>query len=218
MPTIDALRRQLRFYFVTDDGCDGLSVMDQVRVAIDAGATIVQYRNKSFSLDHYEEVADLCRYCKTKNVPFLVNDLVLLARAIGADGVHVGQSDTSPRLARQIMGTQAIVGVSVSTMDELERTDLVPCDYIGTGPAFATATKSDAKPVQGLDGLSDIVNRSPVPVVAIGGIEPDRAKACFAHGATGVAVISCITRAANPIAAAQAMASACDVSPLSGWG
>lgn len=116
------------------------------------------------------------------------------------------------------MGREAIVGVSVSTMDELEHTDLVPCDYIGTGPTFATGTKADAKAVQGLGGLRDIVNRSPVPVVAIGGIGPDRVSECFAHGATGVAVISCITRAANPIAAAQAMAGACDVSPLSGWG
>lgn len=208
----DDIRDVLRFYFITDDGVDGFSVVDQVRVALNAGATMVQYRNKSFSLDAFDEVAAVCRLCRAARVPFVVNDNVLLAGAVGADGVHVGQDDSSPRLARRVMGPRAIVGVSVSSMAELAHTDLVCCDYIGAGPTFPTGTKADAKAVHGLSGLRDIVNRSVVPVVAIGGIGPENALNCFSHGAAGVAVISCITRAVDPVEAAKAMAAVCGVS------
>lgn len=209
----DTVSKALRFYFITDDGVDGFPAPEQVRTAVAAGATMVQYRHKSFSLDRYGEVDAICRYCKQRRVPFIVNDNVLLAKAIGADGVHVGQEDAAPALARRIMGKKAIVGVSVSNMVELKRTDVTPCDYIGTGPTFATQTKSDAKTAHGLAGLREIARLAPVPTVAIGGINPDNAADCFAHGAAGVAVISCITRADNPFAAAAAMAGACGIRP-----
>lgn len=215
--TPEDVRSALRFYFITDDGVDGFPPLEQVRVAVDAGATMVQYRNKSFALEDYDEVEAICRYCRERRVPFIVNDNVLLARAVDADGVHVGQEDAAPRLARRIMGPRSIVGVSVSSMAELERTELAFCDYIGTGPTFPTDTKKDAKAVQGLSGLLDIVDRSPVPAVAIGGIDAANAPSCFAHGAAGVAVISCITRAQHPVAAADAMAAACSVSAGNGW-
>jgi thiamine-phosphate pyrophosphorylase len=208
----DELRDALRFYFITDDGVDGFGARDQARVAIEAGATMVQYRNKSFSLDAFEEVEAIARLCRDSHLPFVVNDSVLLAKAVGADGVHVGQEDALPRLARRVMGPGAIVGVSVSTMAELERTDLAFCDYIGTGPTFSTDTKTDAKAPHGLSGLRDIVNRSPVPAVAIGGIGPANALDCFAHGAAGVAVISCITRSSDPVKTAAAMAAVCGLS------
>ncbi len=215
--TPDSIREALRFYFITDDGVDGFAALDQVRVAIEAGATMIQYRNKSFSLEAFEEVKAIGRLCRDKQLPFVVNDNVLLARAAEADGVHVGQEDALPRLARRVMGPRAIVGVSVSTMAELERTDLASCDYIGTGPTFPTGTKVDAKAAHGLAGLRDIVNRSPLPAVAIGGIGPANALDCFAHGAAGVAVISCITRSTDPVEAAAAMAAACGVSARGAW-
>jgi thiamine-phosphate diphosphorylase len=132
-----------------------------VRVAVEAGATMVQYRNKSFSLDAFEEAEAICRLCRESRVPFVVNDNVLLARAVGADGVHVGQDDAPPRLVRRVMGPLAIIGVSVSTMAELEHTDLAFCDYIGTGPTFPTGTKADAKMAHGLSGTQGY--RQPVP-------------------------------------------------------
>jgi len=215
--TPDGIRDALRFYFITDDAASGFSALDQVRVALEAGATLIQYRNKAFALDHFEEAETICRLCRDHRVPFVINDNVLLARAVGADGVHVGQDDAPPHLARRIMGPHAIVGVSVSSMVELEHTDLAYCDYIGTGPTFPTDTKADAKTVHGLSGLRDIVNRSPLPAVAIGGIDPAKVKDCFAHGAAGVAVISCITRSKDPLEAAAAMASACGVAPPGAW-
>ena len=210
----EELRHRLRFYFITDDGVDGFPAVDQVRVALDAGATLIQYRNKSFTLDAYAEVEAIRRRCRDDSVPFIVNDNVLLARAVGADGVHVGQDDTPPRLARHVMGPRAIVGVSISSLTELAHTDLTVCDYIGTGPTFPTDTKVDAKADHGLSGLREIVDRAPVPAVAIGGINPSNAPDCFAQGAAGVAVISCITRAADPVQAAGAMAAACGLPAL----
>jgi len=215
--TPDEVRDALRFYFITDDLAGNFSAFNQVRVALEAGATLIQYRNKAFSLDSFEEAEAICRLCREYEVPCVVNDNVLLARAVGADGVHVGQDDAPPWLARRIMGPGALVGVSVSNMDELEHTDLAFCDYIGTGPTFPTDTKADAKAVHGLAGLRDIVNRSPLPAVAIGGIDPAKVPDCFAHGAAGVAVISCITRAADPQEAAAALASACGVEARGGW-
>lgn len=212
----DNLQEALRFYFITDDAVKGFGMLDQVRLAIDAGAGMVQYRRKSFALDDYAEVEAIARCCRAFRVALVVNDNVLLAKAVGADGVHVGQDDAAPQLARRVMGPHAIVGVSVSTPVELEGTDLAPCDYIGTGPTFPTGTKVDAKPAHGLAGLRFMVARSPLPVVAIGGIGPHNATDCFASGASGVAVISCITRAADPAAAAAAMAAACRIGPQSG--
>lgn len=209
-PPVD-MRTALRFYFITDDGVDGFPAPAQVRLAIAGGATMVQYRNKSFTLADIAEVEAVGRCCRQNQVPFIVNDNVLLARAVGADGVHVGQDDVPARLARRVMGHRAIIGVSITTLAELERTELAFCDYIGFGPVFPTGTKTDAKAAQGLAGLRETVNRVCLPAVAIGGIGPGNAPDCFAHGAAGVAVISCITRSDHPLEAAVAMAAACAV-------
>lgn len=199
----------LRFYFITDDGKATCSPIEQVRVALAAGATLVQYRNKQFGLQCYEEVRTIRTMCREAGVPLLINDNVLLAKAVDADGVHLGQEDEAPYLARQVLGPAAIVGLSVSTTDELAHSRLEGCDYIGNGPVFGTQTKADAKPVRGLDGLAAMVAAAPLPVVAIGGINAANAADCLKQGAAGVAVISAITRAQNPQTAAREMASAC---------
>lgn len=208
------LEKRLRFYFITDEGQADPSPLMQAELAIRAGAGIIQYRKKSFSLEDFDEVAAIRQLCRTCRVLFVINDDILLAKAVAADGVHVGQEDASPALARTILGPRAVIGVSVSTLAELDRTDLSLCDYIGVGPVFETSTKADAKPIIGLSGLGAIVGRSPIPVVAIGGINEIRAVSCFDQGAAGVAVISRITRAADPAAAALVVGAACGCRPL----
>jgi thiamine-phosphate diphosphorylase len=207
------LEKTLRFYYITDEDAPGLPPLAQVEIAIRAGATMVQYRRKAFSLKLFDEAAAVRALAKSKGVPFLVNDDVLLAKAVSADGVHLGQTDESPALARHILGPEAIVGVSVSNLKELERTDLTPCDYIGTGPVFETRTKKDAKPTCGLKGLAAVVQASALPVVAIGGIDAENVSACFRHGAAGVAVISYISRAANPLQNARRLWGVCQNPP-----
>ncbi len=207
------IRDALKYYFITDHDKPNCSPLDQVRIALAAGATLVQYRNKSFSLEKYTEAATIRSLCRKYEVPFLVNDHILLAKALDADGVHLGQDDQSPRLARQILGNNAIIGLSVSTRQELEKSDLSDCNYIGSGPAFTTHTKVDAKPVRGPAGLSEVAGASPLPMVAIGGITADTLVACLQAGAAGAAVISFITRAADPVRNAQAFGKACGCRP-----
>lgn len=217
---LQKLKQILRFYFITDDGA-AISALEQIRIAIQAGATVIQYRNKSFSLEIFDELLAIRNVCKCNSIPLIVNDDILLAKAVTADGIHLGQEDEAPRSARHILGDQAIIGMSVSNLDELRRTDLTHCNYIGTGPVFATQTKKDAKKIIGLSGLASVVHASPLPVVAIGGIDHTNAAPCIDRGAAGVAVISHISRAEHPADNAQRIAAACGCSsratPASPW-
>jgi thiamin-phosphate kinase len=211
----DRLKKTLRFYFITDDGAQDFPPLEQVRIAIQAGATIVQYRNKSFSLRSFDEAAAIRDLCKCNAVPFIVNDNILLAKAVEADGVHLGVDDEDPVLARNILGPQAIVGLSISNPFQLQQSDLSPCDYIGAGPVFDTQTKPDTKKTIGLMGLEAVVKASPLPVVAVGGIDHTSAEACFNRGAAGVAVISAVTRAENPRQHAVQISEVCGCSSRS---
>jgi len=203
------IKNALRFYFITDDNISGFPPVKQAYIAIQAGATMIQYRNKSFAIHFLEEVSAIRNVCKCNGVPFIVNDNILVAKAVNADGIHLGQDDEAPGLARSILGNQAIIGTSVSNLDELKNTDLSPCDYIGTGPVFSTETKADAKKVIGLSGLEAVAQASPLPVVAIGGIDHLNAKSCFTHGASGVAVISTVSRVEDPLQNARRLSAAC---------
>ncbi len=207
------LKKALRFYFITDDNPAAGNPLEQTRIALQAGATMVQYRCKTFEPRHYPEAEAIRTLCRCNAVPFIVNDDIVLAKALGADGVHVGQTDDSPARARVLLGDQAIIGVSVSNMDELRCTDLTWCDYIGTGPVFATATKADAKTVLGPAGMGKIARAAPLPLAAIGGIDHTNARDCFKHGAAGVAVISSITRADHPKQAALRLGRQCACTP-----
>lgn len=203
----------LKFYFITEEGVPGFPPLKQVETAIAAGATVVQYRNKSFSSADIDEVFAIRKCCATHRIPLLINDNVLLALAVGADGVHLGQTDEEAPVARRILGAHAIIGISVSTPEELSKTDLSPCDYVGTGPVFPTGTKPDASPVIGLSGLKTIAQRSPLPIVAIGGVNAENISSCLSSGAVGGAVISCITRSGDPQQAALDFAAACGCPP-----
>lgn len=208
---MNEIAKQLRFYFITDDGPSTCSMLEQVRIALGAGATTIQYRNKKFGLHFYEELVAIRKACRHAEIPLLINDNVLLAKAVAADGVHLGQADDPAELARQILGPKAWVGLSVSSTAELACSRLEMCDYLGCGPVYATDTKTDADPVCHLEGLKAVVEKAPLPVVAIGGISANNANRCFDQGVAGVAVISTITRSSNPEKAARDMAAVCGI-------
>jgi len=218
----DQIRKALRFYFITDDRAPDLSPLKQTEIAIKAGATMIQYRNKSISAKDIKEAQSIRDLCKCNRVRFVINDNIILAKAVCADGVHLGQEDESPKIARGVLGDTAIIGISVSNLDELKETDLSGCDYIGSGPVFSTHTKPDAKKAVGPDGLGAVIQAVDLPVVAIGGIDADNAKLCFDQGADGVSVISCISRSENPYESALALGSVCASRPRSSvvvpWG
>jgi thiamine-monophosphate kinase len=209
----DQIKKALRFYFITDDSAPDFSPLKQTEIAIQAGATLIQYRNKSISAKDIQEAQSIRDLCKCNRVPFVVNDNILMAKAVSADGVHLGQEDESPQTARAILGDTAIIGISVSDSEELERTDLTGCDYIGTGPVFSTHTKPDAKQAIGPQGLEKVVRAVSLPVVAIGGIDAGNARQCFDYGVDGVSVISCISRSENPAESASALGSVCGSKP-----
>ncbi|MGB5158554.1 thiamine-phosphate kinase [Desulfobacterium sp. N47] len=203
------LKKALRFYFITDDSAPVLTPSEQAKIAIRAGAGAIQYRNKSFTSMYYDEASEIRDLCRCNGVLFIVNDNILLAKLLKADGVHLGQYDESSAAARKILGPDAIVGISVSTPEELYKSNISNCDYIGTGPVFFTGTKKDAKKVIGLFGLKSVAEKSCLPVVAIGGIDASSAPSCFAGGAAGVAVISAISRAPDPLNSALKLGEAC---------
>ena len=146
-------------------------------------------------------------------VPLIVNDGVHLVEAIGEDGAHVGQGDLDPVSARARLGPDAVLGLSVQTLDQVEAAAALPpgtVDHFGVGPVWWQATKPDAADPGGLDTLATIVRRSHLPCVAIGGIDAARAAQVRSTQAAGVAVVSAICGQSDPAAAARRVRAAWD--------
>ncbi len=165
---------------------------------------MVQYRNKSGTIAQINaDAAMLAELLKPLNIPFLVNDYVDVAFAVGADGVHLGQGDASAEEARAKLGADAIVGQTAFTPEHMAAIDPVIVDYVGTGPFYETQTDK-GKPVLGAEKFKEIIALSPVPVVGIGGITPENAYNVIDAGANGVAMMRAISEAGDPEAAARA--------------
>jgi thiamine-phosphate pyrophosphorylase len=169
------------------------------------GVDCVQFRDKKHSFSHLFELASHIRnILKKHNVTFIVNDHVELARAIDADGVHLGQKDMSPMMARKLLGPEKIIGLSIETVEQLDTANQLDClDYVAASAVFASTTKTDCATLWGLDGLKSFTQKSIHPVVAIGGISVDNVHDVMQQGAAGVAVVSAIHAHANPALAAQ---------------
>lgn len=174
--------------------------------AADGGVTMVQLRNKVDPRPLVAaQAAMLCEMLKPYDIPFLVNDYVEIARDVGADGAHIGQGDISASEARQILGEDAILGLTAFTEEHISAIDPALVDYIGTGPFFPTQTDK-GKPVLGAERFADLIECSPVPVVGIGGITPDNARQVLEAGANGVAMMRAISAADDPCEAARKFA------------
>jgi thiamine-phosphate pyrophosphorylase len=151
--------------------------------AVEAGATVVQLRVKAPTEEAVARGAGFRDLAAT----FVVNDDVEAAIALGADGVHLGQSDPGADRAR---AAGLLLGRSATTFAEAVEAD---ADYVGVGPIWVTPSKKDAAPPLGLDGLARICAAVAVPVVAIGGVDATNAAACIRAGAAGVAVVRAAT-------------------------
>jgi thiamine-phosphate pyrophosphorylase len=183
------------------------SLIDVVLEAAAGGVTAVQLRWKGNAGRAFvEQTRALVRVLRPLGIPLIVNDRVDVALAAGADGVHVGQDDVSPADVRRLMGSSALVGLSVTALAEARMLDTDIVDYAGIGPVFATPTKPDAAPPLGLDGTRDVCRALRVPSVAIGGISCTNATDVLATGVHGIAVVSAICAAEHPRAAATALA------------
>ena len=192
-------------YLVTDaELARGRSLRQIVASAIYGGVTVVQYREKNASTHRMiEEALELCQLCCSYNVPFIVNDRLDVALAVGADGVHVGQDDMPAAVARKLIGPGKILGVSVENVAQAQTALADGADYVGASPIFATPTKTDAPPPMGIEGLQELARGCTLPIVAIGGLNAANAAAVLRAGAAGLAVVSAIVSAEDVERAAR---------------
>jgi thiamine-phosphate pyrophosphorylase len=158
-------------------------------ILIEAGARILQYRNKDFfSRAAFEEASRIAELCRNAGALFVINDRADIAKLLNA-GLHLGQEDLAPADARKILPAPGIIGFSTHNEQQLRAADSEPVDYLALGPIFATASKSNPDPVVGLDQLRALRSLTRKPLVAIGGITRELAPQVFEAGADSVAII-----------------------------
>lgn len=179
-------------YLVTDRDILGeRDLCKAVEESIKGGATIVQLREKFIDDDKFLEIAkELQKVTKKYNIPLIINDNVKIAKAIDAEGVHIGQSDESLEEARKELGADKIIGVSVGSIEEAQKAEAGGADYLGIGTVFFTGSKKDINEPLGLENLEKIAHSVKIPSVAIGGIHLDNVRDVMKTGVNGVAVIS----------------------------
>lgn len=198
----------LKLYLVLDpDLCGSAEAMvNTAREAALGGATCVQLRAPHWSKNQMIDCGKrLKEVLSPLGIPLIVNNEADVCVAINADGLHIGQSDIPANEARNIIGPDRILGLSVSNMRELKHAETLPVNYYGVGPVFSTATKPDAAAPCAIDGLWSIVQASTRPTVAIGGIGLANAKNILATGTDGIAVVSAICGQKNPRNATKAL-------------
>ena len=190
----DEIRRAMLLYAVTDRSWlrEGESLSGVCREVLKGGATFLQIREKDLDEASFEaEARELKELCAEYRVPFVVNDSVEIALKIQADGVHVGQEDMACRNARDILGPDKIIGVSVHNVKEALKAQADGADYLGLGAVKATPTKTDARVVE-FEEIKKVCDAVNIPVVAIGGIKKDNMMELKGSHVDGIAVVSAI--------------------------
>jgi thiamine-phosphate pyrophosphorylase len=197
--------RTARLYFVCDAHPRGEDPEPLLRAALSGGVDIVQLREKDLPRREIELAAlTFRRLCDTYSALFIVNDDPDLARACDADGVHIGQGDSPPAEARELLGPDAIVGLSTHSEEQLAASGGQPVDYVSVGPVWETPTK-EGRPEVGLGLVGHAATAAPHPFFAIGGIDPGNAAEVVAAGARRLGVVRAIRDAAAPTAAAESL-------------
>jgi thiamine-phosphate pyrophosphorylase len=202
---------RLGFYGVVDEPAPRAEEAAIRLVA--GGASAIQVRLKGLpAVTVLEAARAVARVTAPRRVLLVVNDRLDVALAALADGVHLGQEDLPLEAALRVLaasGRRLLVGISTHSPEQAERAARAGADYLGFGPVFPTQTKENHEPVQGPGGLAEAVRRAhPVPVIAIGGITPDRVGQVAATGAAGACAISAVNGAADPVSAARAISHA----------
>lgn len=189
-------------YLVTDPGA-GAAVPDIVAEALRGGVTCVQLREKTAdSRTFFERALLLKKLTDAHRVPLVINDRLDICLAVNAAGLHIGQSDLPASVARKLLPADTILGVSAHTVEEAKQAERDGADYLGVGAVFPTATKKDAEAVS-IKILKEICKAVRIPVVAIGGIDENNVEKLAGSGIAGIAVVSTIMSAKNPLEAAE---------------
>jgi len=212
----DQRRQQLQrspLYLVTSPQDNLLS---QVEAALAAGVSLVQYRDKTADDGVRLTTAEtLCQLCHRYQALLIVNDRVDLALAVNADGVHLGQQDIPIALARQLLGSQRLIGRSTHCPEDLHRALAEGADYMGVGPVYETPTKA-GRAAAGLEYVRYAADHATAPWFAIGGIDPGNLSEVLAAGATRVAIVRAIMQADNPTLTTEAFLAELHRHPKSG--
>ena len=191
-----------RIYPITDTQISGLSHAEQVRRLTDGGSRFIQLREKSASSEEFYAYAlEALSVASAVGAMVIINDRVDIALAVGAGGVHLGQDDMPAEKARELLGANAVIGVSTHSVEQAINAARLPVDYIAIGPIFSTSTKEDPDLVVGLEGLRLVRGAvGAFPLVAIGGISSDNIVSVISHGADSAAIISDLLRNPEKIA------------------
>ena len=203
----ESVNSRLLLHLVTDRSLSqGRPLVEVVAEAVAGGVTCVQLREKDCSTREFlQEALALKELLQPLMVPLIINDRVDIALAVGADGVHLGQSDMPISHARRLLGPNCLIGISAESVDHAVEAEQQGADYIGISPVFSTPTKTDTAPALGLEGIRQIRELVRIPLVGIGGINLTNARQVLASGADGVAMVSAIMAAASPRLAAKAI-------------
>jgi thiamine-phosphate pyrophosphorylase len=194
--------RTARLYFVCDARPGGEDPEQLLRAAFSGGVDMVELRERELDRPTVDRAtATYRRLCDTYSALFIVNDDPDLARSSRADGVHVGQQDMASGEVRQLLGPDAIIGLSTHSEEQILAAQALPIDYISVGPIWETPTK-EGRPATGLGLISFAASNSQVPFFAIGGITPDNARRVVEAGARRLCVVRAIRDADDPTAAA----------------
>ncbi len=202
----------LRLNAIVDpERAGGRDLAELARLCAEGGATLIQLRDKvSETRDMVEAARAIKRALAPFAVPFVVNDRIDVALAAKADGVHIGPDDMAVEDARALLGRGAIIGLSIKSVKEAAAAPLDLIDYVGSGGVYVTLSKEQKNKPIGPDGLAKIIaalrQRTPkLPVAGIAGIDAGNAAAVIGAGADGIAVISAVSLAPDPAAAARAL-------------
>lgn len=181
------------------------SIAEEVQMVLEGGCKWIQLRLKGISDEEFRQTAlEIIPMCKEQEAFLVFDDRVELAIEMGVHGVHLGKDDMNPREAREIMGAEAIIGVTANTADGILPYKTMDVDYVGLGPFRYTTTKEKLSPVIGVNGYRDIVKSVReagvrLPIVAVGGITLEDIPDIMATGVNGVAVSGAIIKAPDPV-------------------
>lgn len=196
--------REMDFYLVTGSGLSRRGTAHDVETAAGAGCAVVQYREKTLGTRAMVEEARRLRALCRGRALFLVNDRVDVALAADADGVHLGRDDMAFADARRLLGSEAVIGLTVHDVAEAVEAEALGADYLGLSPIFPTGTKEDAGNACGVGMITAVRRASSLPIVVIGGITRENAADTIRAGADGAAAISAVVCAEDVAAEVRA--------------
>jgi len=195
------LKDILKLYLITNRNkqISDIEFLDLIEQAILGGVTSVQLREKNLEYEKFLKLAAQCKEITVKhNIPLFINDNVDIAKKVSAYGIHIGQSDTSLQNAREFLGTNFIIGISINNLAQLNDKQNQYADYLSIGPIFQTSTKLDAENPIGIESISLLTYNKNKPMIAIGGVTLDNISALMSSKLDGFAISSAIFEHKNP--------------------